>query len=123
MFKKIAGRETKNVLARYMQSIMQAPIPVRIREYFAEENTATVQLIVNGETSDTISDVDQDTRFPIKGTCHETIARGIMPGETLALLYRAGWQSKKGYLELAHTPGTSNTPTYVPIRNSIFVGQ
>lgn len=123
IIRRIASDETRRHIMRQSQVLLQAPIPVRIKQYFPEDNEATIQLI--GQTSEfggaSVKGGDEDMRFPVRGPCHENLTRGIVAG-TEALLYKAGWQSKKGYIELAHTKGLPETPKYSPIRYSWAVG-
>lgn len=124
MLRRIIGQENRRHLLRQGQLSMQAPVPVRIKEYFPEENEATIQIIgtvVSEFGGASIKGGDQDLRFPIRGACHENLMKGIKPGSE-ALLYKAGWQTKKGYLELAHAKGLPETPGYTPIRMSWAVG-
>ena len=115
---RIAEKESHKQIQRVEQTLARAPIPVLIKQYFPEETSVTIQVIGNsGGYPQTIQSEGEDLLFPLKGSCHENVSKGIKAG-TKALLYFSGKQMKKGYVEIAHEPGTPDTCKYSPIRHS-----
>lgn len=121
--RKIARKESTNKARLYAQQQFRAPVPVIIKDYYREENKVTVRVIGDNkwEGAKTFTRGGVEFKFPLKGSCHENLSRGIKPG-AIGLLYITGWQLSTGYVDIAHTEGLPETPTYAAIRHSWMVG-
>lgn len=114
--------DQKRKTAQLTQLSMQAPVPVRIKEWFPQENRVTVQIIAKGDP-----ELDNTTiegvKFPLLGPTHQNMgSMSIVAGRTEALLFYPGMQIRKGYVTLAHTSGTEASVTYSPVRHSWACG-
>lgn len=115
--RKIARQEAAKENKKITQNTTQAPIPVRIVEFFPDDSLVTVQLTTGGEFEFggiTIEGV----KFPLAYPPHESVSKGIEPGTTPGMLHLVGWQLKKGFVTIGHSPNKSGTKvaTYAPIR-------
>lgn len=106
----------QNQINTLRQQTMAVPRPVRIKEYFPNENKVTIEFtgIANRNTATPKNDIG-DFKFPLghRGDISESLAP--QKGD-LGLLMYSGTQYKRGYVLLSHSEGGDDAMTYVPIR-------
>lgn len=112
-------RKLEARIASLAQQVMHPPKAIRVKEYFPQENTVTVQFIGQGETfgGDIPKGALGDHHFSLgyRGDISEGLSP--QPGDA-GFLYFTGFQYKKGYVLLSYTEGGDEASTYVPIRGS-----
>jgi len=113
---KKTNKEIKRAQAQLSHVGFRPPIPVVVREVFRAENRVTVQLVSNEGTAFDGLQI-KGVKFPLLAPIDMSMASLVKPG-VHALLFYFGWQMSKGYVMLAHTEGTEQSVTYMPIRHS-----